>query len=85
MIRFNPDGCLRDGASRMKSSFVSTGVIDHGIAVRDQMEWSTRSNTLMDTIHEQLRLKFEENRTPDTLFKVIKLFYNSYGDENRSP
>ena len=82
MIRFNPDEYLRDGVSRMKSSFVRIGGIDRGFCVRDQIEWSARCDTLMDAIHEQLRLKIKENRTPDKALQVIKLFYNSYGDES---
>ena len=61
---------------KRKSSFVKTGSFDRVYTVRNANEWKIRCDTLMDAIHEQLRLKFEENRTPDKAFEVIKLFYD---------
>ena len=74
MIRFNPDKYKCDGVSHPSSfTYSKTGVCE----VRDANEWKSRCDTLMDTIHHQLRLTFEENRVPDKALEVIKLYYDS--------
>jgi len=44
--------------------------------IRDAKEWKSRCDVDHGVIHEQLRLTFEENRTPDKTFNEIKLFYD---------